>query len=168
MVSFFSLIRLAADDSIHERSRRTMEHAQAPEVTVRQSADALPSGQNMRTTPPASIMPQGSDINCPTCAAAQAASQDSLPSYVYVIGHIQPRYPLPSVEKEFKQAIKRAGRAATVDLTDRAALQKVLHEADNRYLVRQLCWVLQVQGVDTYILLPRDPGDYRLLVDALR
>ena len=44
----------------------------------------------------------------------------------------------------------------------------VLSKRENRYLVRQLCWVLSIQGLDTYLLLPRDPADIDLLVEAIR
>jgi hypothetical protein len=84
-------------------------------------------------------------------------------SYVYALGRIEPRFPRLSVEKEFAQA---TGRAETVNLTDRQALRQVLQ--DNRYLVRQLCWVHMVGGLETYILIPRDPTDLNLLVDSLR
>jgi hypothetical protein len=69
------------------------------------------------------------------------------------------------VEKEFAQA---TGRAETAGLADRAALQKVLSEAKNRYLVRQLCWVMTIGGLETYVVIPRDPADFSLLVEALR
>jgi len=69
------------------------------------------------------------------------------------------------VEKEFAQA---TGRADTTGLTDRQAVQKVLSQRQNRYLARQLCWVMTIEGLETYILLPRDPGDLDLLVEALR
>ena len=52
--------------------------------------------------------------------------------------------------------------------TDRQVMQKVLHDPNNRYLVRRLCWVLLVQGIEHYILVPRDPADYQQLVDAYR
>jgi hypothetical protein len=85
------------------------------------------------------------------------------PSYVYALGRTEPRFPRLSVEKEFAQA---TGRAETVNLTDRQALQRVLQQ--NRYLVKQLCWVMTVGGLETYILHPRDPLDFNLLVEALR
>jgi hypothetical protein len=84
-------------------------------------------------------------------------------SYVYSLGTIEPRFPRLSVEKEFAQA---TGRAETVYLTDRQALQQVLQQ--NRYLVRQVCWVMTVGGLETYILAPRDPTDANLLVETLR
>jgi hypothetical protein len=69
------------------------------------------------------------------------------------------------VEKEFAQA---TGRAETAGLTDRQAVQKVLSQRQNRYLARQLCWVLTIEGLETYILVPHDPADLELLVEALR
>jgi hypothetical protein len=67
------------------------------------------------------------------------------------------------VEKEFAQAI---GRAETAELTDRQAAQTVLKS--NRYLARQVCWVFTIEGLETYILIPRDPTDLDLLVEAMR
>lgn len=86
-------------------------------------------------------------------------------SYVYALGRIEPRFPYPSIEKELTQAI---GRIETIGLTDAQAFHTVLSERQNRYLVRQLCWVLTVEGLETYLLKPRDPMDYDLLVAAIR
>jgi|SRR5215471_5954589 len=104
---------------------------------------------------------------CPTCGVAPVANSGATvsPNYVYAIGRIEPRFPRPSVEKEFAQV---TGRAETAGLTDRQAVQKVLSQRQNRYLVRQLCWVMTIQGLETYILVPRDPADVDLLVEALR
>ena len=44
----------------------------------------------------------------------------------------------------------------------------VLSKRENRYLTRQLCWVLTIQGLETYLLTPRDPADIDLLVEAIR
>src|SRR6185436_17422431 len=70
-----------------------------------------------------------------------------------------------SVEKEFAQA---TGRAETVGQTDQEAFHKVLSKPENRYLARHLCWVLTVQGLETYIVQPRDPRDFDRLVEAIR
>ena len=112
-----------------------------------------------------SLAPQA----CPTCGTAQAENGGVLepnpPPWVYAIGRIEPRFPRLSVEKEFAQA---TGRSDTKGLTDRQTLQSVLSKPENRYLARQLCWVMTIEGLETYILLPRDPADISLLVDALR
>jgi len=115
------------------------------------------------------VAPQG----CPTCGTLSAgvavpalpAANSRAPSYVYAIGRIEARFPKISVEKEFAQAV---GRDKTEGLTDRQTLHAVLSKPDNRYLVRQLCWVMTVEGLETYILVPRDPTDISLLVEALR
>ena len=75
-------------------------------------------------------------------------------SYVYAIGRVEVRFPGLAVEKEFAQA---TGRAETAGLTDRQALHAVLSQRPNRYLIRQLCYVLTIEGLETYLLRPRDP-----------
>ena len=69
------------------------------------------------------------------------------------------------MEKEVAQA---TGRDKTSGLTDRQALHTVLSKPENRYLVRQCCFVMTVEGLETYIVTPRDPADLGLLVDAIR
>ena len=87
------------------------------------------------------------------------------PSFVYALGRIEPRFPRLGVEKEFAQV---TGKTNTAGLTDREALYKVLSKPENRYLSRQLCWVLTVEGLETYILHPTCFGDFSLLVEAVR
>jgi hypothetical protein len=69
------------------------------------------------------------------------------------------------VEREFAQA---TGRADTAGKTDQQTFYAVLSKRENRYLIRQLCWVLTIQGLETYMLLPRDPAEVDLLVQAIR
>jgi hypothetical protein len=126
------------------------------------SAGDAPMPLSSATRPATSpLAPQA----CPTWAAAAATNAGPATSYVYAIGRIEARFPKQSVEKEFAQA---TGRAETAGLTDRQAVQKVLSQRSNRYLTRQLCWVLTIEGLDTYILVPNDPADLDLLVEALR
>jgi hypothetical protein len=86
-------------------------------------------------------------------------------SYVYAIGRVEARFPNLGAEKEFAQA---TGRADNAGKTDQAAFHAVLSKRENRYLLRQLCWVLTIQGLETYLLAPRDPADIDLLVEAIR
>jgi len=143
-----------------------MEQPEVKEQVASVSAggnDAPASVSSTARPAASSLAPQA----CPTCGTAPAGNGGAAaaPSYVYAIGRIEPRFPRVSAEKEFAQA---TGRAGTAGLTDRQALQAVLSKAENRYLVRQLCWVMTIEGLETYILVPRDPADYSLLVDALR
>jgi hypothetical protein len=114
---------------------------------------------NQVAQPPA---PDGA-ADCPTCGGSLDGT--SRPSFVYAIGRIEPRFPLLSTEKEFAQA---TGRADTTGLTDRQALHGILTQRQNRYLARQLCWVMTIEGLETYIVAPRDPGDLDLLIEAVR
>jgi hypothetical protein len=105
---------------------------------------------------------------CSTCGTVAPASNGgpiAAPSWVYAVGRIEARFPSISVEKEFVQA---TGRSDAKGLTDRQTLQTVLSKAENRYLARQICCVMTIEGLETYILVPRDPSDISLLLDALR
>jgi hypothetical protein len=140
-----------------------MEESELREESVREApattAAALtrPVSDGLAASP---VSVQPAQQPCPTCGTTGA----SMPtSYIYALGKIEPRFPRLSVEKEFAQA---TGRAETVNLTDRQALRRVLDQ--NRYLVKQLCWVMMIGGLETYIVVPRDPTDWGLLVETLR
>jgi hypothetical protein len=111
------------------------------------------------------VLLQQGDASCPTCVAAAAADTSATRPYVYALGRIEARFPRLSVEKEFSQA---TARTDTAGKTDRAAFHAVVSAPENRYLARNLCWVLTVQGLETYVLQPRDPADFDLLTDSLR
>jgi PatG Domain len=143
-----------------------MEQPEGKEVLTKASAsadDALAPAASAARTAVSSLAPPP----CPTCGTAPAANGGLIgtPNYVYAIGRIEPRFPRLSVEKELAQV---TGRVDTAGLSDRQALQKVLSERQNRYLARQLCWVLTVEGLETYLLYPRDLSDWDLLIDAVR
>jgi len=111
--------------------------------------------------------PQVRPAACATCGASADSNGNgsAAPSYVFAIGKVEMRFPTLAVEKEFAQA---TGRANTKGLPDRAAAQAVLSDRSNRYIVRQLCWVFTIEGIETYILVPRDPADYDQLLEAVR
>jgi hypothetical protein len=140
-------------------------------VEVKDARDTLQAGSAAVSDAPLAAAP-ASELagsvrlaqSCPTCGAA-ANAQTPTPNYIYAIGRIEPRFPRPSVEKELAQA---TGRAETAGLTDRQAVQKVLSQRQNRYVTRQLCWVMTIEGLETYILVPRDLADLDLLVESLR
>ena len=129
-----------------------------------EKADGVLSSGAPATAP---LIPQQSDQPVPT--PRRGATSMPTPSYVYAVGRVEPRFPRLGVEKEFAQATRGvdANRYVNVTgLTNREALHDVLQQ--QRYLVRQLCWVMTIQGLENYILVPRDPADADLLVQALR
>ena len=130
---------------------------------VRPAAPAPESPYGVRA-----IAPQA---GCPNLSAAPGLPMSSpngtgtAASFVYAIGRVEARFPNLAAEKEFAQA---TGRTDTAGKTDQQTFHAVLSKRENRYLVRQLCWVLTIQGLETYLLVPRDPADIDLLVEAIR
>lgn len=82
----------------------------------------------------------------------------------YTIGRIDFRYPTQGIEKEMAQTIAKSD---TASLTDRETIHTAFEAAENRYLARHVCWVLTVEGLDTYVLIPRDPSDYESLIEVI-
>jgi hypothetical protein len=123
---------------------------------------SLPTAQEMEL-----LHPKQGASTCASCSGIDKMSRNGSyePSFVYAIGRVEPRFPRLAVEKEFAQATVQT---STAGLTDRQALYEVLSQPQNRYLLRQLCWVLTIQGMEAYILVPSDPTDLNLLVEALR
>lgn len=111
------------------------------------------------------VLPQGGAGG--ECSCKSRASGEGLepPSFVYAIGRIEPRFPRVSLEREYAQVV---ARVQTSGMTDRQVLHAVLSDRHNRYLVRQLCWSFSVEGLDMYLLTPRDPVDLELLIETLR
>lgn len=145
-----------------EQTQRTIQ--EQPVITGERKID--PSREMASAgSPGATISPQ----TCSSCGTVQTPAGATAvsplpPPCIYVIGHIEPRFPSLSIEKEARQAIARGG--ASKD-TDRETIAKLLRDPSNKYIVRRLCWVLSVHGVYTYLLVPRD-GDYQPLVEAYR
>jgi hypothetical protein len=134
----------------------TQDHYVDPEPPPHESAVVATASNNAIE---ASRTPA---MRCPTCAG----NGPSLPTtFVYTLGRIEARFPDLAAEKEFAQA---SGRTDTAGKTDQETFYAVLADRENRYLVRQLCWVLTIQGLETYLLRPRAPADGDLLVDAIR
>ena len=115
----------------------------------------------------AASRPPISPATCANCGTAADSNSNGVtaPSYVFAIGRVEMRFPTLAIEKEFAQA---TGRANTKGLTDRAAAHAVLSEPTNRYIATNVCWILTIEGLETYILVPRDPADYDQLLEAVR
>jgi hypothetical protein len=133
--------------------QQTKEQSASPDETRRDSTVTPCQGP---------LTPPDGEAPCPTCARTAASSPAS---FVYAIGRIEARFPRLSAEKEFVQA---TGRAETAGQTDQQAFYNVLSQPENRYLARQMCWVLSVQGLETYLVQPRDSRDFDRLVEAIR
>jgi hypothetical protein len=105
--------------------------------------------------------------SCTACGGADGSARpvSAMSTFVYALGRLEPRFPSLSVEKEFAQAV---GRAQTANLTDRQATHAALSKPENAYLVRHLCWVFSVEGIDSYVVVPPGSEEARYLVQAIR
>jgi len=84
------------------------------------------------------------------------------PLNVYAIGQVRPAFPSEGVEKELLQAATPA-----TGPVDGRMVKDILSNPSNRYLMRQMCWIFSVQGLDAYVLEPAEATDLELLRDAI-
>ncbi|MFC5666532.1 hypothetical protein ACFP3U_26635 [Kitasatospora misakiensis] len=161
-----------ADQSTELTQQPTVPDAPPPQpppspVVTPAAAPAAPEPA-LPPEPPRPLTPAGSaqgEHVCPACAASTGSAGAASPRYVYALGRVEIRFPSLGVEKEYTQV---GGRTDAAGLTDRELLRTTLTDPANRYLARQLCWVLTVEGLETYLLHPRDPADLSLLIEAVR
>lgn len=104
-------------------------------------------------------------VSCNNEAETNDDTSQAGSPFIYALGQIEARFPRMAVEKEFAQAM---ARTATNGQTDRQAFHSVLSQRDNRYLAREMCWVLMIQGLETYLLQPRESADLDLLINAIK
>src|SRR4029079_13981028 len=90
------------------------------------------------------------------------------PSYVYSIGKVVARFPSRSIELELAQAIGRRSAEETKGLAHEEVIYRSLTDPNNRYIARQICYVLTIEGLETYILVPSYPLDIDRLAQAIR
>jgi hypothetical protein len=130
-------------------------------------------------TPTNLVNPGNQPIVAPTnIAPAQTveAMPNLVPSfsgYIYASGTVTPRFPNMGLEKEYIQAL--ASISSTENLagyTDRYKYYKVFtykhdHKYLYRYIARQMCWVLSINNIDAYILLPNSDDELEHLIHML-
>ena len=135
----------------------TNEQSTSQEESRRGVAVVTPAYGNAVAAQPAR------ESSCPTCAGGTTAGSSTFtPS-------AESRRVSPTSRR--KRSSRRAtARTDTAGKTDKQTFNAVLSKRGNRYLTRQLCWVVSptIHGLETYLLHPRDPADLDLLVEALR
>src|SRR5215208_1921196 len=123
------------NDAIEQPSEQTMNAVAPP-----------PNASTRHGRSETIIAPQTGSESCSTCGNPLESRMESEMTYpfVYAIANIEPRFPTLGIQKEYSQV---TGRTDTVGLTDRQALYKALQDPDNRYLARQMCYVLMIGGI---------------------
>jgi PatG C-terminal len=102
------------------------------------------------------------------CSCGSDGGKMLPPSYVYAIGKVVHRFPNRSLELELAQSTGRRAEEETRGRAHEEVIHKVLTDPANRYIARQICYVLNVERLETYILVPTDPLDIDRLAQALQ
>lgn len=92
------------------------------------------------------------DGKCHTCMGNK--------KFVYSIGSITARFPSRSIEKEYEQVVSMLSEKNGSD-------NKIFYDAlkRHRYLAREMCWVFTIEGLDAFIILPKDPFQLESLIE---
>jgi PatG C-terminal len=129
--------------------------------TISPSRDDLSASENIQV--------QAADAEpCPSCRAKAGMNPTTSRSYVYAIGKVVHRFPNRSLEMELVQTTGGKFQEETRGRTREEVMHRYLTDKDNRYIARQICYVLNIEGLETYILIPSDPLDIDRLAEALR
>lgn len=102
------------------------------------------------------------------CSCSSEGSKVSSRSYVYAIGKVVHRFPNKSLEMELAQAMGRRPEGETRGITHPEVVFQVITDPNNQYISRQICYVFNIEGLETYILVPSNPLDFDRLAQALR
>jgi hypothetical protein len=81
---------------------------------------------------------------------------------VYALGALKIRFPTLAIEKEYAQAMHSA---PTANLNEPQLQYNMLRQ--HRYLANQMCWVLSIEGIETYILILKDPFMLDQFIEAM-
>jgi hypothetical protein len=111
------------------------------------------------------LVPAAQELQPQGCACNGGGGGGAMtPGYVYSIGTITARFPNQSVEREFIQAWGRPNYGGPIS---DAVKYEVLSQGQNLYLAREMCWTLQNESVDLYLLQPRAYSELTDLILAL-
>lgn len=105
----------------------------------------------------------GGDADC-GCGCGGARKAAAAQGFVYVIGDVRASFPSQSLEQEFR-AVANLRPTAPISQIE---LYRVLSQAPNIYIARDMCWVLKVDTVDVYLVVPRSFVELSDLIMALQ
>ncbi|WP_143310351.1 cyanobactin maturation protease PatG family protein [Chitinophaga vietnamensis] len=95
------------------------------------------------------------------CGCGGGGAQDL--GYIYAIGNIYPTFPNKSLEEEYMYAYQEFRAEGPPN----ALFFQVLSQGQNLYIAEKMCWILNIQGVDSYILTPRSNVELYHFIAAL-
>lgn len=94
-----------------------------------------------------------SKVDMQACGCNNGRTNNGITQYIYAIGKLRAAFPSKSIENEFLQAISRT--VPTITVPDDKLFYEILSQGQNLYIAREMCWILQIDGIDAYIVQPR-------------
>jgi len=86
------------------------------------------------------------------------------PSYIYALGRVQAQFPSSSVENLYKEVVfQKFGPDAGAK-----SLFEVLSMPEHLFLAKKMCWVLNIDGTDCYVLHAKTPALLNAFIKALQ
>lgn len=100
----------------------------------------------------------------PQCGGGCGCGGNKTMGFVFAIGRLYPTFPNKSLEKEYSYAYEEFRAQGPPN----ALFYQVLSQGQNLYIAQQMCWIMQIDGVDTYIVKPRTDVELYHFIDALK
>jgi len=125
-------------------------------VAIAPASIPNPSPVTLSVTTP-TITPQECDCDNGNTAPAPP------PTPIYSLGKIRAAFPNTSLEKEFDAAAQAIGAQGPRD----QLFYQVLSQGENIDIARNICFIFQIDSIDTYILKPRDYVELAQFITAL-
>src|ERR1700743_2419615 len=94
---------------------------------------------------------QPESIITPQCGCGCGGNGGGNMGYVYAISNLYPAFPNKSLEEEYMYAYQEFKAEGPPN----SLFFQVLSQGQNLYIAEQMCWVLNIDGVDAYIVKPR-------------
>jgi len=162
--------------------RGKMNHVVLQGRAPMQERDGHPDRRDSGSTVPSGrVIASATDANGCACGApsgaCSCASGDT--NFVYVLGSVDIRFPDQSIFEELNSEVARIARGQKPDKSGKKEIEqrededlrswyfRVLSHRSVRYVARQVCWILEVEGQPAYYLCLRDSHDLDELIGYL-
>lgn len=83
--------------------------------------------------------------------------------FAFAIGNLQPIFSSNSIQNEFSYACQQANVSPVAS----SSYYEILSQAENFYIAKEMCWLMQISGIDSYIVHPKTDAVLYDFIDSL-
>ncbi len=84
--------------------------------------------------------------------------------YVYAVGLLRPEFASESGRKEFERV---AAELPSETSSKEVSFYEVLIKPENFYLTKLICWIFEIGGIETYVVVPRDSNQLKKFIKGI-